>query len=97
MFKCARNAAVWGAADADAPLIELAVITGVVDGFPGICSCGERSLAACRGFHTYRTYSQIHRPTYTCHGSQNNPRCFCALQMRVDLKLCIIENEAHAQ
>ncbi len=43
---------------AEAPLIELAVITGVAAGFPGIYS--EHALPA-RGFHTYmHVYTHIH-------------------------------------
>lgn len=48
---------------AEAPLIELAVITGVAAGFPGIYSPTEHGLPAS-GFHTY-----IHRFTHTnAHG-----------------------------
>lgn len=41
----------WGLA-ADAPLIELAVKTGVAAGFPGIYSSTEHALPTSR-FHTY--------------------------------------------
>lgn len=62
----------WGLA-ADAPLIELAVITGVAAGFPGIYSSTEHALPTSR-FHTYTVYTQIHTHKLTDHMHINAPR-----------------------
>lgn len=53
---------------AEAPLIELAVITGVAAGFPGIYSPTEPALPA-RGFHPY-----VHTHRFTDTRSQISMR-----------------------
>lgn len=48
---------------AEAPLIELAVITGVAAGFPGIYSPTEHTLIAGSVFHT-DIYTDMHAHTH---------------------------------
>lgn len=60
VWVCAHVAALRAEGSAaEDPLIELAVITGVAAGFPGICSPTEHALPAS-GFHTY-----IHTDSHT--------------------------------
>lgn len=59
---CAHVAALRAKSSAaEAPLIELAVITGVAAGFPGIYSSTEHALPAS-GFYTY-IHTHTHRQT----------------------------------
>lgn len=57
----------------------------------------QRALAGCLQRISNTERSQIHRATCTCHSIQNNPHRSCASQRNVALKLCTIENKAHAQ